>query len=452
MEVGFLKLKIFYVSLGCDKNLVDSEVMLGMIDKEGYIITDNEEEADIIIVNTCSFIHDAKEESIETILEMAQYKNIGNCKGLIVVGCLSQRYKEELMDEMPEVDGILGTSNYDEIIDTIKKVLKNEKVSSFKDINYSPKANINRMISSTTSYAYLKIAEGCNNNCTYCIIPSLRGNIRSRDINSLIDEAKNLVHQGKNEIILVAQDTTKYGIDLYKEKKLPKLISELCKIEGLEWIRLLYCYPEDITDELINVMKTEDKVVKYIDIPIQHINDEVLRKMARKSNKSTIINVIKRLRENIPNICIRSTLIVGFPGESDEQFNELKDFVKEYKIDRLGVFTYSLEEGTKAAAMKNQIKESVKESRKNELMLIQQKISHYKNINMIGSIIDVIIEGYLTDEEVYIGRSYMDAPNVDGVVFVNCPYELLTGQVIKVRVTEANEYDLIGEIEDEYCK
>ncbi|PKM96055.1 MAG: 30S ribosomal protein S12 methylthiotransferase RimO [Firmicutes bacterium HGW-Firmicutes-1] len=447
-----MSVKIFYVSLGCDKNLVDSEVMLGMMNEEGYVITSEELEADIIIVNTCSFIHDAKEESIETILEMAEYKETGNCKGLIVVGCLTERYKDELLAEMPEVDGILGTSNYDEIVTTIKKVLDKEKVSSFKDINYSPEAYLKRMSSTTTAYAYLKIAEGCNNNCTYCIIPQLRGNIRSRHIESLVEEAKHLVKQGKKEIILVAQDTTKYGIDLYKEKKLPELINELCKIEGLEWIRLLYCYPEDITDELIEVMKIQDKVMKYIDIPIQHINDSILSNMARKSNKRTIINVITRLRNQIPNICIRSSLIVGFPGETKEQFEELKDFVKEYKIDRLGVFTYSLEEGTKAATMKGQIKEAVKKSRKKELMLAQQNISLEKNKSMVGATLDIMIEGYLPDDKIYCGRSYMDAPNVDGVVFVGCEYELLTGQIVKVQVNEASEYDLIGEIKDEYSK
>lgn len=447
-----MSIKIFYVSLGCDKNLVDSEVMLGMMNEEGYIITSEEKEADIIIVNTCSFIHDAKEESIETILEMAEYKETGNCKGLIVVGCLTERYREELMKEMPEVDGILGTSNYDEIITTIKKVLEKEKVSSFKDINYSAKAYLNRLTNTTHTYAYLKIAEGCNNNCTYCIIPKLRGNIRSRDIESLVEEAKYLVSRGKKEIILVAQDTTKYGIDLYKEKRLPQLIKELCRIEDLEWIRLLYCYPEDITDELIQVMKTEDKIMKYIDIPIQHINDTILKNMARKSNKQTIVDVIRRLRTNIPEICIRSTLIVGFPGETDEQFEELKTFVEEMKLDRLGVFTYSKEEGTKAASMENQIKESIKKKRQKELMLVQQKISLEKNKEMLGKTLDVMIEGFLPDDEVYCGRSYKDAPNVDGVVFVECPYELISGQIVKVVVEEAREYDLIGVIKDEYSE
>lgn len=447
-----MNIKVFYVSLGCDKNLVDSEVMLGMMNEEGYTITGDEKEADIIIINTCSFIHDAKEESIETILEMAEYKEIGKCKGLIVVGCLTERYKEELIKEMPEVDGILGTSNYDEIITTIKKVLEKEKVSSFKDINYSPKAYLNRLTSTTHAYAYLKIAEGCNNNCTYCIIPTLRGNIRSRDMESLVEEAKYLVDRGKKEIILVAQDTTKYGIDLYKEKRLPQLIKELCKIDGLEWIRLLYCYPEDITDELINVMKTEHKVVKYIDIPIQHVNDLILKNMSRKSNKQTIVDVITKLRTNIPEICIRSTLIVGFPGETDDQFNELKAFIEEMKIDRLGVFTYSKEEGTKAALMENQIKETIKKKRQKTLMLTQQKISLEKNKRMLGKTLDVMIEGYLPEDEVYCGRSYKDAPNVDGVVFVECPYELLTGQIIKAVIEEAREYDLIGVMKDEYSE
>ncbi len=447
-----MSIKIYYVSLGCDKNLVDSEVMLGMMNEEGYVITSDEQAADIIIVNTCSFIHDAKEESIETILEMAQYKETANCKGLIVVGCLTERYKEELMAEMPEVDGILGTSNYDEIITTIKKVLEKEKVISFKDINYSPTAYMNRMSDTTTGYAYLKIAEGCNNNCTYCIIPQLRGNIRSRSMESLIEEAKYLVKQGKKELILVAQDTTKYGIDLYKEKKLPELIKALCKIEDLEWIRLLYCYPEDITDELIEVIRTQRKVMNYIDIPIQHINDDILSSMARRSNKKTIIGVLSRLRQQIPNICIRSTLIVGFPGETKEQFEELREFVQEYKIDRLGVFTYSLEEGTIAATMEGQIKESVKKARKEELMVIQQNISHEKNKSLLGETLDVMIEGYLPEEKVYCGRSYMDAPNVDGVVFVGCEFELLTGQIVKVQVEEASEYDLIGVIKDEHSK
>ncbi len=441
--------KIYFVSLGCDKNLVDSEVMLGLVNEAGYIITSEETEADIIVVNTCSFIHDAKEESIETILEMAAYKETGNCKALIVVGCLTERYREELMEEMPEVDGILGTSNYDEIVQAIEGALSHNKVVSFKDINHTPQIKVKRMTSTTSAFAYLKIAEGCNNRCTYCIIPQLRGDVRSRTMESLIEETKDLVAQGKKEIILVAQDTTKYGIDLYKEKKLPQLIEKLCEIEGLEWIRLLYCYPEDITKELIDVIARQDKVMKYIDIPIQHVNDEILKNMARKSNKETISGVINDLRSAIPQICIRSSLIVGFPGETDAQFEELKAFIMDYKIDRLGVFTYSLEEGTKAALMKDQIDESVKENRRDALMAAQQSISLAKNLAMVDSVLDVIVEGYIPDDEVYCGRSYKDAPNVDGVVFFTCPFELLTGQIVQVMITEANEYDLIGGIIDE---
>ncbi|MBC7960292.1 MAG: 30S ribosomal protein S12 methylthiotransferase RimO [Vallitaleaceae bacterium] len=444
-----MALKIFFISLGCDKNLVDSEVMLGLVNEAGYVITSEEETADVIVVNTCSFIHDAKEESIETILEMAAYKETGNCKALIVVGCLTERYREELLEEMPEVDGILGTTSYDEIVKAIEGALSKNKLVSFKDINYSPTTTAKRMTSSTTAYAYLKISEGCNNRCTYCIIPQLRGNHRSRTMESLIEEATELVASGKKELILVAQDTTKYGTDLYKEKKLPELLEKLCLIDGLEWIRLLYCYPEDITQELIEVMAKEDKIVKYIDIPIQHVNDDILHDMARKSNKATIVGVIEGLREQIPNICIRSTLIVGFPGETDAQFEELKQFVENYEIDRLGVFTYSLEEGTIAAKMENQIEEAVKQKRRDALMSVQQGISLDQNLGMIGNDLDVIVEGYIPEDSVYCGRTYKDAPNVDGVIFFSCPFELIVGQIVKVHVEEANEYDLIGAIVDE---
>lgn len=443
---------VFLVSLGCDKNLTDSEVMLGMLHEAGYQITNEEADADIIIINTCAFIHDAKEESIETILEMAKYKETGKCKGIIVTGCLSERYRDELLQEIPEVDGILGASNYDKIVRVINEIFTKGQVKCFEDINYSPKPYINRIINSTSSYAYLKISEGCNNACTYCIIPKLRGKLRSRSMESLIEEAKYLVRNGKKELILVAQDTTKYGIDLYGEKKLPELLKELCKIKDLEWIRLLYCYPEDITDELIDVMAKEDKVLNYIDIPIQHINDKVLKEMARLSNKQRVINVINRLREKIPSICIRSTLIVGFPGETDKQFEELKAFVQDFKLDRLGVFTYSLEEGTKAATMPNQIEESIKESRRDELMLIQQQISLDHNIKMKDKILDVIIEGYIPEDGVYIGRTYKDAPDVDGMIFVDTEYELMTGQIVTVKVVEGKAYDLIGEIVDEYSE
>lgn len=444
-----MKEKVFIVSLGCDKNLVDSEVMLGMLNKCDFIITNEEEEADIIIVNTCSFIHDAKEESIETILEMAQYKETGSCKGLIVTGCLPQRYKDELMKEIPEVDGVLGTTNYDQIVETVNNIIAESKHVSFSDINYTPEPYVDRVTTTTSQYAYLKISEGCNNNCTYCIIPKLRGKLRSRTMESLIKEAEYLANLGKNELILVAQDLAKYGIDIYGEYRLPTLLKELCKIDGIEWIRLLYCYPEDITDELIETIKEEDKILNYIDIPLQHVNNKILKMMGRKSTKEKIIEVINKLRKEIPNICIRTTFIVGFPGESEEQYIELKSFISTYEFERLGVFTYSPEEDTKAATMENQIDEEIKLSRRDEIMLIQQQISANNNKKLINDIMDVLIEGYIPEDNVYIGRTYRDAPNVDGMIFVEAPYDLIAGQIVKVNITDGNEYDLIGVIVDE---
>lgn len=445
--------KIFFVSLGCDKNLVDTEVMLGKIRDAGYEIVNDEEEAEIIIVNTCSFIHDAKEESIQTILEMATYKESGRLKGLIAVGCLTQRYREELVQEIPELDGVLGTSNYDEIVDAIDCIMdKHEPYISFKDINYACDPYIRRVGDQTAHYAYLKIAEGCNNNCTYCIIPSLRGRVRSREIDSLVVEAKYLVSQGKTELILVAQDVTKYGIDLYKEKALPKLLKALVKVEGLEWVRLLYCYPEDITDELIEVMASEDKIVNYIDIPIQHVSDSILHAMARRSNNQTIKSVITKLRAAMPDIAIRSSLIVGFPGETEEDFILLRDFVGEYQLDRVGVFTYSLEEGTKAAEMDGQIDQEVMDRRREAIMAVQQEVSIAKNESMVDRILTCIIEGYIPDDHVYIGRTYKDAPGVDGNIFIESPFNLLAGQLVPVKVTDFNEYDLIGEVYDEFSE
>lgn len=444
-----MKEKVFIVSLGCDKNLVDSEVMLGMLNKSGFIITNEEEEADIIIVNTCSFIHDAKEESIETILEMAQYKDTGSCKGLIVTGCLPQRYKDELMKEIPEVDGVLGTTNYDEIVETVNNIIAESKHVSFNDIDYTPDPYVDRITTTTSQYAYLKISEGCNNNCTYCIIPKLRGKLRSRTMESLIKEAEYLANLGKKELILVAQDLAKYGIDIYGEYRLPTLLKELCKIDGIEWIRLLYCYPEDITDELIETIKKEDKILNYIDIPLQHVNNKILKMMARKSTKEKIIEVINKLRKEIPNICIRTTFIVGFPGENEEQYKELKSFISTYEFERLGVFTYSPEEDTKAATMENQIDEEIKLNRRDEIMLIQQQISANNNKKLINDIMDVLIEGYIPEDNIYIGRTYRDSPNVDGMIFVESPYDLLAGQIVKVNITDGNEYDLIGVIVDE---
>lgn len=445
--------KIFFVSLGCDKNLVDTEVMLGNISEAGYEIINEESEADIIIINTCSFIHDAKQESVETILEMAQYKEVGHLKGLIAVGCLTQRYREELIKEIPELDGVLGTSNYDEIVEAIEYIIENEtRYISFKDINYACEPYIKRIGDQTLHYAYLKIAEGCNNRCSYCIIPSLRGNIRSRKIESLVEEVKYLVKQGKSEIIIVAQDVTKYGVDLYKEKALPKLLKELVKIDGLHWIRLLYCYPEDITDELVELMSKEEKIMNYIDIPIQHINDNILTNMARHSSRKTVIDVVTKLRTAMPDVVIRSSLIVGFPGETEEEFEELRDFLLEYKLDRVGVFTYSLEEGTKAAELSDRIPQEVMDSRREILMIQQQSISLNKNEAMVGSIVECIIEGYIPDDGVYVARTYRDAPGVDGTIFIHSSYELLAGQFVPVKVTEHNEYDLIGEVYDEFSE
>ncbi|MDA3847490.1 MAG: 30S ribosomal protein S12 methylthiotransferase RimO [Vallitaleaceae bacterium] len=445
-------MKVFLVSLGCDKNLVDSEVMLGQVQDLGYEIVQDEMEADAIIVNTCAFIHDAKEESIETILDMAKYKEIGNCKSLIVAGCLSERYKQELAIELPEVDGIIGASNYDDLPSVLERTLAGTHTEVFKSIDHEPNTYIKRTISSTTAYGYLKVAEGCDNHCTYCIIPSLRGKYRSRDMASLIEEANYLVDNGKTELILVAQDVAKYGMDIYNERKLPELLRALCKIEGLKWVRLLYCYPEDITDKLIEVMQTEAKILNYIDMPLQHINDNILKQMARVSRKASIIEVINKLRDKMPDICIRTTFIVGFPGETEAQYAELKTFIMDYTLDRVGIFTYSMEEGTAAAKMPGQIDHKIMTARRDELMLIQQEIAFKKSDNMIGLELDIIIEGYLPDEEVYIGRCYKDAPSVDGFVFVTCPFELMLGQIVPVSITETNGYDLIGEISDESSK
>lgn len=447
-----MNIKISFISLGCDKNLVDSEVMLGLLRDKGYTLINDEQEADVIVVNTCGFIQDAKEESIETIIEMGKYKDSGKCKALIVTGCLAQRYQEELVEGMPEIDAILGVSNYDKIIEAVESVINNKKYIAFEDNSRHPQDYIKRVISSAGYSSYLKIAEGCDNHCTYCIIPEIRGKIKSRTIESLVEETKYLAEKGVKELILVAQDTTKYGIDIYGEKKLPDLLRQLCKVNGIEWIRLLYCYPEEITDELIEVIKDEKKVVNYLDMPIQHANDDILKRMARKSTKEKITNAISKLRENIPDICLRTTLITGFPGETEEQFKDMKEFVRDIRFDRLGVFTYSPEEGTKAALFDNQIDEEVKETRKDEIMSMQQGISKSINESLVGKILPVIIEGYIPEDKVYCGRTYRDAPDVDGMIFVSCPFELISGDIINVKVSSYNEYDLIGEIINEYSE
>jgi len=449
-----LSTKIAFVSLGCDKNLVDTENMLGILNKAGFALIGDESQADVLVLNSCCFIEDAKRESIDNILELANYKTTGNCKALIVTGCMAQRYKEEILAEIPEVDAIIGTTSYDEIATIVSQVLesKGEKVRHFNDIDRKMDHETPRILTTAGYYAFLKIAEGCDNHCTYCIIPQLRGKYRSREMESLIKEAKGLVAQGVSELILVAQDTTRYGIDLYGKKKLPQLLHELGKIDGLEWIRILYCYPEEITDELIMAIKNEPKVCKYIDMPIQHADNEILKQMGRKSSREQLEEVIAKMRHEIPAISLRTTLIVGFPGETNQQFNNLVSFVEKTKFDRLGVFTYSKEEDTPAAKLPNQIDQAIMDERKNLIMSLQQEISNEKTKEMIGKTTKVLIEGKLTDEAVYIGRTYKDAPDIDGQVFVTYEGELLSGDMIDVKILNAYEYDLIGVIDDEPSK
>ena len=441
-------MKLLFISLGCDKNLTDTEVMLGLLASRGYEMTDDECEADIIVINTCCFIHDAKEESIQNILEMAEYKKEGSLKALIVTGCLAQRYRQEILDEIPEVDAVLGTTAYDQILDAVDEALKGQNSVRMEDLQRLPKVEAKRQVRTGGHFAYMKIAEGCDKHCTYCIIPKIRGRFRSRPMEELIREAEELAEQGVKELILVAQETTLYGKDLYGEKSLPVLLRKLCKISGLRWIRVLYCYPEEITDELIRVMKEEPKICHYLDLPIQHANDDILKRMGRKTSKQELIDIVGKLRKEIPDICLRTTLITGFPGETQEQYEELYRFVSEMEFDRLGVFTYSPEEDTPAALMPDQIEESVKEERQAELMELQQEIAFEAAENMVGKEVLVMIEGKVADENVYVGRTYKDAPNIDGLIFVETGVELVSGDFAKVRVTGALEYDLIGGIEE----
>ncbi|EHI56060.1 MiaB-like tRNA modifying enzyme YliG [Johnsonella ignava ATCC 51276] len=442
-------MKICLISLGCDKNLVDSEHMLGLVAERGYTYTDDEKEADIIIVNTCCFILDAKQESVEAILETAKLKREGKLKALIVTGCMAQRYQDEIKEEIPEVDALLGTSSYDkiaEVIDSIFSKIHSAKIDEFLDLNRLPALSKKRYHSTGGCYAYLKIAEGCDKHCTYCIIPSLRGNYRSYPIELLLDEARQLANDGIKELILVAQETTVYGKDIYGYKALPKLLKELCAIEGFRWIRILYCYPEEIDDELIDVMTTEKKVCRYLDIPIQHSSDKILRRMGRKTSRKDLVNIINRLRKAMPDIILRTTLITGFPGEEDEDIKELISFVKKMKFERLGVFCYSMEEGTPAADFDNQVDDNIKESRKKKIMKLQMDISKKHLKSLIDSELDVLIEGRLIDEDVYVGRTYMDTPGVDGYIFINSKAVYMNGDFVKARITGASEYDLIGEI------
>lgn len=439
-------MNILFISLGCDKNLVDSEVMLGLLDAKGYQIVDDETMADVIVVNTCCFIHDAKEESIQTILDMARYKAEGRLKALIVTGCLAQRYQEEIQKEIPEVDAVLGTTSYDKIVGAVESALEGNGYMELADVNALPLTDSHRMVTTGGHYAYLKIAEGCDKHCTYCIIPKIRGNYRSVPMERLVKEAEELAEQGVKELILVAQETTLYGKDLYGEKSLHVLLRRLCEVKGIRWIRILYCYPEEIDANLIQVMKEEPKICHYLDLPIQHANDEILKRMGRRTSKKQLIEIVERLRQEIPDITLRTTLITGFPGETKEQHEEVMEFVDNLEFDRLGVFTYSPEEDTPAASMPDQIPEDIKEERQAEIMELQQDIVFEQAEDMIGREVLVMIEGKVADENAYVGRTYKDAPNVDGLIFINTDEELMTGDFAKVKVTGALEYDLIGEL------
>lgn len=439
-------MKLLFISLGCDKNLVDSEFMIGMLTQEGIELTDNEEDADIIIVNSCCFIGDAKEESINTILEMAEYRKHGKCKSLIVTGCLSQRYQDEVLKEIPEVDAILGTNSYDSIFEAVKETLDHHKYQNLHTLEGLPSLNTKRVVTTGGHFAYLKISEGCNKNCTYCVIPSVRGRYRSVPMEELAAQARELVAGGVKELILVAQETTLYGVDLYGKKSLHLLLDELNKIDGLFWIRIMYCYPEEIYEELIDSIIRNKKVCHYLDLPIQHCNDDILKRMNRKTTKQDIIDIANHLRERIPDITLRTTLICGFPGETAEAHEELMQFVNDMEFDRLGAFTYSPEEGTKAFDMPDQVDEETKAEWQADVMELQEEVIFDKNETLKGMETYAFIEGRVADENAYIGRTYRDAPNVDGYIFINTDEELMTGDIVKVRVVGAYEYDLIGEI------
>lgn len=446
-------MKLLCISLGCDKNLVDTEMMLGLLNQDGYTFTDDENEAEVIIVNTCCFIGDAKEESVNTILEMARLKETGKCRALIVTGCLAQRYKQEIIDEIPEVDGILGTSTYDEISHVLKEALGGrEHIQCFHGLDVLPETKTERILTTGGHYAFLKIAEGCDKRCTYCIIPSLRGSFRSVPMERLVKEAEGLAQQGVKELILVAQETTLYGVDLYGKKALPQLLKKLCAVSGIQWIRIQYCYPEEITEELIQTIRNEDKICNYLDLPIQHASDGILKRMGRRTTKSQLKETVARLREAIPDIALRTTLISGFPGETEDDHEELMEFVDEMEFERLGVFAYSAEEDTPAASFPDQVPDEVKEDRRGEIMELQQEISFEHSQSMIGRTLEVMIEGKVADENAYVGRTYMDGPGVDGMIFVQTGEELMSGDFVRVRVTGAMEYDLIGELEDEFTE
>ena len=445
-------MRILFISLGCDKNLADSEEMLGLLTARGHEIVDDETQADAIVINTCCFIKDAKEESVETILEMAEYKKTGSCHALVVTGCMAQRYQKEIIEEVPEVDAVLGTTSYGDIVKALEEAVAGNHFEEFRDIDYLPDTGSKRVLTTGGHFGYLKIAEGCDKHCTYCIIPKLRGKFRSVPMERLIAQAEDMAEQGVKELILVAQETTVYGKDLYGKKSLHILLKKLCEIRGIRWIRVLYCYPEEIYDELIETIRDEKKICHYLDIPIQHASDRILKRMGRRTSKQELIDIVGKLRKEIPDIVLRTTLITGFPGETEEDHEELKEFVDEMEFDRLGVFTYSPEENTPAAEMADQVPEEVKEERRDELMELQQEISYDKGQDRIGQELLVMIEGKVADESAYIGRTYGDAPKVDGYIFVQTGELLMTGDFAKVRVTGALEYDLIGVLSDEYTE
>jgi len=438
-------MKVCLISLGCDKNLVDSEMMLGFLNRGNVSFTDQYDEADAVIVNTCCFILDAKKESVSTILDMAEKKKAGTIKALIITGCMAERYRDEIMKEIPEVDAVVGTSGYDRIEEVLKKAMHGKKVSEFEDLDRLPAVSEKRMLSTLGWYAYLKIAEGCDKHCTYCIIPSLRGNYRSYPEKVLLDQAEQLSKAGVKELILVAQETTVYGKDFDGKKHLPELLRKLCRIDGIEWIRILYCYPEEITEELIGTIRDEKKICHYLDIPIQHASDDILKRMGRRTNCSDLTEIITAIRKEIPDIALRTTLISGFPGETDKDHKKLLSFVRKMKFTRLGVFPYSAEEGTPAAKFPGQIPQRVKKARMNEIMALQKKISASRMHGMIGRKLEVLVEGYMPDDGVYAGRTYMDAPDVDGYIFFKGSREYHSGELVNVLVTDASEYDLKGE-------
>lgn len=443
-------MKILFISLGCDKNLVDSEHMLGKLSSRGHVVVDDEAEAEVIVINTCAFIHDAKEESVANILEMAEYRKNGNCRCLIVTGCLAERYKQEILDEITEVDAVIGTNSYDEILNAIDACEAGDRSLIMKPLTGLPDNEKKRLMTTGGHYEYLKIAEGCEKHCTYCIIPKLRGSFRSVPMEELIEEATTMASQGVRELILVAQETTIYGKDLYGEKSLHILLKKLCQIPGIRWIRVLYCYPEEIYPELIQVMRDEPKICHYLDLPIQHCNDTVLKRMGRRTSKQELIDIITELRTQIPDIVLRTSLITGFPGETQEQHEEMMEFVDEIEFDRLGVFTYSPEEGTPAAEFPDQVDEETKLDWQDEILSLQQEVSYDNGTKRIGQELDVVVEGYVPNENAYVCRTYADTPGVDGYFFLNTEETLNSGDFVKARVTGAEEYDLIGELVEAY--